>query len=93
MYNQFLFFSIFNVLYSIISIISNYIESNILIKQLLIDEIKTGVIAIRLTSITLGFAYVRSVFKLAKNTPFPNDEKKKEYLEYHESRKYMVTCQ
>lgn len=88
----FLFFSLFNAFYSVINISLNIVEADTAIRELLLVEIKNGVIAIRLTSITLGISFVSLVFKLAKNTPFPNENKKEEYLDYKESRKFLVNC-
>jgi hypothetical protein len=48
-------------------------------------ELKNGVLAMRLTSITLGFTFIMTLKKLIRMTPFPDSKTEQEYSNYKEA--------
>lgn len=86
----FVFFSSFNLIFSIVNGYYNFSTNRNDLTMNIFNEIKSGVFAQRLTSISLGISFLVSVIKFSKHTPFPNDEKKAEYLVFSEALKYDV---
>lgn len=89
----FIFFASFNLLFSLINGYFNFSTDKNVLFQNILNEVKSGILAQRLTSISLGIAFLKTVVKFAKDTPYPNEIKLNKYRVFDSSEDYKVNCE
>ena len=73
--------------YTFSNMILNYDFLKDNFSETVLNELSNGVLAMRFSSITLGYSVIITLRKITRMTPFPNKKTEKEYKNYNEATK------